>query len=220
MGKYEKKRPARSSRMMNRVFFWCFVVVIAVIVFLAVLILGKGAGDSETTSQTEPEQTLQLQTTGEKEIMEGTQSQPSNEGALLEDQTAPPLLELSLESIEQDAQTMAVKTSYCVLRYPFAFSDIIRVEVAEQMGRGALVFYANLNNTDWPMFSLSFDDAGGLPVGTLPLSDGTTVSVKAQIFETDEAMDPDMRQTFYAAQECINDVISSLTDTEGFVPVQ
>ena len=85
VGKYEKKRPARSSRMMNRVFFWGFAVVIAVIVFLAVLILGKGAGDSETTSQTEPEQTLQLQTTGEKEIMAGTQSQPSNEGALLED---------------------------------------------------------------------------------------------------------------------------------------
>ena len=220
VGKYENKRSAKSSRMISSIVCVCIAVAVVAIAVLAVVFLGKGSENSETMPHAEPEQTHQLQASGEKETIETTQLQSSGEEVALEEQTTPPRLALSLESVEQDTQMVTVTTSYCVLRYPFAFSDIIRAEVADQAGRGELMFYANVNNTDCPMFSIGFDSAGGIPVGILPLSDGTTVSVTAQIFKADESMDPDILQTFYAAQECINDVISSLTDAEGFVPAQ
>lgn len=129
-------------------------------------------------------------------------------------------LELTVDSVEQEDQMMAVTTSYCVVRYPFAFSDLIRVAAENQENNAALLFSAYLDQTEYPMFRIDFDGTGGIPVGTLTLDDGTVVSVTAQIFQADEALEPDMLQTFYAAQESINDVLSSLTDMEGFVPVQ
>lgn len=135
-------------------------------------------------------------------------------------QTEPSPLELTLESIVEQDQMMVAVTSYCEVSYPFAFSDVIRVNAQAQPGRGVLTFCAYLDQKEYPMFCIAFDGAEGIPVGTLSLADGSTVSVTAEIFPGEESLDSDMLHTFYAAQESINDVLSSLMDAEGFVPAQ
>lgn len=136
-----------------------------------------------------------------------TETQPSDSG-------------LTVESVEQEGELMVITTSYCVLKYPFAFSDLIRVTAENQEDQASLLFCAWLSNTEYPMYSLIFDGDEGVPVGQLTLEDGTTVSVTVQFFQADEDMEPDMQQSFYAVQETINDIIGSLADVEGFTAAQ
>lgn len=190
------------------------LIKFAAVVALAALLL-TGCGRKLPEQTTAPTQT-------QEQILPTDQTQPPvvETTAPETTQTEPAPLKLTLESVEEKEQLMVVTTSYCVVRYPFAFSDIIQVEVVEYEGSETLMFRASLNGESYPMFCLMFDGVEGSPVGNLTLNDGSVVSVTAQIFPGDESLDSDMLHTFYAAQESINDVISSLMDSQWFVPAQ
>ena len=115
---------------------------------------------------------------------------------------------------------MVVSTSYCAVAYPFAFSDIIHVAVGQEDHQEALVFSAYLNETEYPVYSLIFGDAGEVPLGTLTMEDGTVCAITAQIFEVDSTIDADTLISIYAVQETVNDVIKSLNYVDGFVLTQ
>lgn len=192
MGKYDKENTAASGWKGKGNLIGCLAAVVALVVVLTVFLSGKAPEAQEQTGS--------------------IQSSASEEASSDPAQTRLPGLELT---VEQEGQMMVITTSYCVLKYPFAFSDVIRVTAENQ---AALLFCAWLNNTEYPMFSIVFDGNGGIPVGTLKLDDGTVVSVTAQLFEADEAMEPDMLKSFYAVQETINDIIQSLAENEHFTP--
>lgn len=187
--------------------------IAAAVTLAAVLLTGCGGKEPEqTTAPTETQEQIQsvVQTQPSEAETEATETV----------QTEPAPLVLTLESVEEAEQLMVVTTSYCVVSYPFAFSDIIRVAVEEYAGSEALMFRAYLNGEEYPMFCLVFDGSVGSPAGNLTLSDGSVVSVSVEIFPGEEFLDSDNLHTFYAAQESINDVISSLMDSQWFVPVQ
>lgn len=193
MGKYDKDNTAASGWKGKGNLIGCLAAVVALVVVLTVFLSGKTPEDQEQT--------------------ESIQSSASEDASSDPAQTRLPGLELT---VEQEGQMMVITTSYCVLKYPFAFSDVIRVTAENQADQAALLFCAWLNNTEYPMFSIVFDGNGGILVGTLKLDDGTVVSVTAQLFEADEAMEPDMLKSFYAVQETINDIIQSLAENEHF----
>ena len=207
MAKFAKKKPAASGRKNKGILIGGISAAVVIALALILFLPGKTPDVQETLPQEEQEQTLQTQPADEDNAISPEQSEPSR-------------LELTVESVEQEEQTMVITTSYCVLKYPFAFSDLIRVTAVEQDGLPALLFHAYLNGTEYPIFSIVFDGAEGIPVGTLELSDGTTVSVTAQLYEADGSLEQDMLRSFYAAQENFNDIINSLTDAEGFTPAQ
>ena len=207
MGKYEKKKSVPSGGKRMGFLIGCLAAAV-IIVALAVFLSGKMTDQLETVPQKGQEQTVQ------------TQPGANGDASTPPGQTYLPSRKLIVESVEQEDQMMVITTSYCVLKYPFAFSDMIRVMAAEQEDRAELLFCAYLNKAEYPLFSIIFDGAGGIDVGTLKLDDGTTVSVTAQIFEADTSIDPTMLTSFYAAQETINDVISSLYAVDGFVAVK
>lgn len=152
----------------------------------------------------------------EGQTQQPQQTQPSGG----EESTPGSHLELRVESLEEVEDQVIVKTSYCEVRYPFAFSDVILVTAENQPESARLLFCASVNDAEYPMFSIIFGGTEGIPVGTLTLDDGTVLSVTAQVFAADESLEPDTLHTFYAAQETLNDVISSLMDVKGFVPAQ
>lgn len=208
MGKYTKKKPAASGRKSKGILIGGIAAVAVIALALILFLPGKTPDVQETLPQEAQEQTLQ------------TQPASGEDNATVPEQTESSRLELTVESVEQEEQTMVITTSYCVLKYPFAFSDLIRVTAVEQDGLPALLFHAYLNGAEYPIFSIVFDGAEGIPVGTLELSDGTTVSVTAQLYEADGSLAQEMLGSFYAAQENFNDIISSLNDAEGFTPAQ
>ena len=125
---------------------------------------------------------------------------------------------LTVDTVEQDGDMMVVTTSYCTVKYPFAFSDIIQVEAVQHNGKDALMFQALLGDGVYSLFCFVFDGTEGVPVGTLTLEDGTEVMLMLEIFEASTAMEGSFLNTFYAAQETLNDVIGSLMEIEEFVP--
>lgn len=129
-------------------------------------------------------------------------------------------LQLIDQTEDQKAQVVVISTSYGTVKYPFAFSDLIRVYAENQEDRAVLKFCAWLNNTEYPLYSLIFDGDEGFPVGELTRKDGTAISVTVQFFEADPAMDADEMQSFYAVQETVNDVIQSLAENKHFTAAQ
>lgn len=151
-----------------------------------------------------PEQTTQAQTQP-SEVVQTTQAEPVD------------VLEI-LEIREADGR-MEVETSWCTVSYPYAFSDLMTVGCETLEGTERLVFGARLEQGECPLFYLSFGEESGILLGQLTLPEtGDTVSVWAGLYQLDEGLADADRTTCLAVQECINDVIASLSENGNFVP--
>ncbi len=124
---------------------------------------------------------------------------------------------LAVESITEQGDVVVVKTSYCEVKYPFAFADLIRVQAEEEK----LDFVLELSGEAYPLFAICFGEGEGIPLGTLAV-DGKAepMAVWAQIGTPNEAALGDSVSTYYAAQESFNDVLASLMENEGFTSEQ
>lgn len=156
----------------------------------------------------------------------------SGDGELPEDQTGStgpsvtqtqpqtqPADELTMEEPEEQDGQMVLRTSFGVLRYPFAFSDLLQPELAQDTDRQGIAFSARISGELYPVFTIWFGGHEGLMLGELVLPEsGKTVGVYAEMSETPEELTGGALASFYAAQECFNDVSASLMETEGFTP--
>ena len=134
-------------------------------------------------------------------------------------QTTPRLTPLQVESITQQETMMLVKTNYCTVKYPYAFSDLIMVEAMQEQNCQVLLFCIMLEDVEYPLFALRFGDAEGIHVGSLKLPEtGVTVGVWAQLYEADKLVK--QNNTYIAAQECVNDVITALEEDPNFTPFE
>ena len=116
-------------------------------------------------------------------------------------------------------EDMQVETPYCDLTIPFAFSELVAVERAQGEDADSYVFYAVLENRSVPVYTIHFIPGDGtMPgelFGTLKTDDGT-VRVLYEAFDPDESLQGDDLESFYTAQETINDVFTSLQAASGF----
>lgn len=126
---------------------------------------------------------------------------------------------LELVSTEEQGAAVAVTTTYCRIQYPFALSDLIRINPVTHQDQAALEFFGLIGGEQFPLFTLWFNGQGAIPLGTMRIEgEDAPVSVSAEIFEIPGELDDAGRNTFNAAQEIFNDVIVSLEENEGFVP--
>lgn len=130
----------------------------------------------------------------------------------------PKSLRVKKQKENPDGQVVEITTSYCVVKYPIAFQDQIRVDAENQEDRAELKFSVLLNNAEYPLYSLIFGGNEGIPVGTLTRKDGTVVSVAILFCQADESLDMESLQSFYAVQETLNDVLQSLAENKQFTP--
>ncbi len=126
-------------------------------------------------------------------------------------------LPLTLESVTEEGENVIVKTSYATFQYPYAFSDVLRMEVISQEEERRLEFTARLPEGEEKLFDLCFYSNRGIPSGTLQLQ-GQAVSVSVLIYEPGIQISGDALNTYYAAQELLNDIFFSLEENPHFIP--
>ena len=128
------------------------------------------------------------------------------------------ILSLLVQSVEEQGDVVLVKTTYCTLAYPFAFSDLIRIETQTFEKDAQMVFSAFVGEEEVKLYTLYFNRAVGIPLGTLTV-DGVKYVVTAEIHDLVYANE-DNRLTYQAAQETFNDVAMSLEENEHFQAAQ
>lgn len=189
MGKYEAKNGKNNSQANIKLLLAVCCVIILGLIIAVVCILG-GQGRNEPPA-------------GETQ---GTQGATQSE-----------MKKLTVHSTEEQGDTVLVDTSYGLLKYPYAFSDLIRIEAVNYQDLAALEFTADINKTAVKLFTVWFNGTEGIPVGTLKLEgEEEPVSVTVVFFEMEEGLDEDGRTTFNALQEVFNDIAVSLAENEGF----
>ena len=132
-----------------------------------------------------------------------------------------PLKELTIGASERQGETMVVDTSYGEVKYPYAFSDLIGVEALNQGNQTALTFTARINGQAENLYSIWFNGADGLAAGSMDLQDGEApVTVTLVIYSPGAHLSGDYLTTFYATQETVNDVLSSLKENGNYTPAE
>lgn len=122
--------------------------------------------------------------------------------------------DLTVLGIEEEDGMMVVTTSYFVIKYPSAFSDLIQFKTETFEDYAQMDFSVVISGEETLLYSLICNKNTGFPVGTLQLND-SDYTVTAEIYDLEHVSDED-RLTCQAAQETFNDVMMSLTENKGF----
>lgn len=122
--------------------------------------------------------------------------------------------ELLIQEVKEQNDVVVVISSYCVIKYPYAFSDLICIKPQTYDYYSQLDFSASVDGEERLLYTLLFNKDTGIPVGSLRVN-GTEYKVTAVIYDLNDASE-DNRVTFYAAQETFNDIMVSLAENPGF----
>lgn len=150
-------------------------------------------------------------------------TQPQTEEVAVPETTQAPTepVKLAIDVIEEQGDMMVVETTYCQLKYPFAFGDLIEVECINSGDTEALVFSVKLDLSSYRMFTITFGQTEGILLGTLLTPNAEEpVPVYADLGQIDENLPENFVNTFYAAQESFNDVIGALMENENFTAAE
>lgn len=202
MGLYEKssEQAASNGSKVKILTICCVVLAVAVVILTALLLHGNDGNEVPVVLASD---------------VATTQKQSVNESYAIAQK------QLQIYEIEAVDEQMLIKTSYGDMRYPYAFSDIIRVEAVSTETTKALEFSADLGTEVYPIYTISFTDPEGMCIGSLLLPEEkkpyyVTVTLHAPAQE----LQGDILLTFQAAQETFNDIWLSMMDNEGFTPIE
>lgn len=109
---------------------------------------------------------------------------------------------------------ITVQTRYATLSYPVAFEEVIQVSTTNYGQADALEFAGDVFGTVVPLYTLWFNGDAGLPVGTL-ITEAGEIKITVEIHPAPDMTASEL-ETFYAAQETVNQVLFSLAENEGF----
>ena len=138
------------------------------------------------------------------------------------DPTEPTRKLLTIDRIEEVGDTVVVTTSYGQLKFPYAFTDMIKVEAINDdvLNSATLLFYLQINEKHCNLYAVTFGGEGSDPVGAMDLGEGLEpVLVYVNVYGQPSGLTDGERQAFIATQETFNDVMTSLQEGENFVPV-
>jgi len=148
---------------------------------------------------------------------------PAEETQLIQnaEQPKPVFCELTVDSIEEQDDMMVITTSYGVMKYPFAFADLIRVNAVDEGEVSSLEFAALIAEVEHPLFAIHFGGTEGILMGNITIpEEASERSVYAEFYAADEIALGEHVGTYHAAQEIFNDVAVSLTENQNFVSAQ
>lgn len=197
MGKYESTEPNKKALP------WILAAVALVVVVLAIVLILPGLMKNNASPQ--PGQT-------------GAGSgAASSDGQALGETAAGDGEDISFQVIvTEQGDEVIVETPYCAVSYPSAFSDVVRVNTCQSGGGNGLEFRAEVAGKNLLLYTLWFGSDLGDALGTLEIADGDAIRVSIDMIAPPaDLIDSDL-DTFYAAQETINDVIQSLSGNDEF----
>lgn len=217
LGKHEQKKTIKP--MCKKNYIWIIIALIAVLVaVLAIVIIPSG--DEEVPAQ-ETMPAEQKQDIAPTPDIDPIPVETPVQTAVPTEQPKPSRKELTIDSVEQRDSMVVVNTSYGAIRYPFAFSDLIEIVVANQEEQSSLEWYLLLEEAKYPLFSITFNGSDGVLIGEMAVENGEAAEpVYMQFFAADDELEEADIETFYAVQEILNDVIMSLEDNEEFTAAE
>lgn len=166
------------------------------------LIAAMASGCGKKTAETAVPETVPV--TVEQTLPAAVETQPVASG-------------LVVEAIEEQGDTMLVRTSFVQVKYPFAFADLIQVRPVNGDNVDSLEFFVASQDEEHPIFTLHFGGNEGILLGTLQISNEETPrTLYAELASADTEALGDYLETFYAAQESFNDVVASLAENTNF----
>lgn len=128
-----------------------------------------------------------------------------------------PLKPLTVGEYTRNGETLVVDTSYMDVEFPYAFSDLIRVEAVGQGNQTGLAFSATIAGESRELYTLWFNGKDGQTVGIFDPEDGAGAVVVTLVFyNVDAQLQDDDRTTFFATQETVNDVLASMKKHNKF----
>ncbi len=203
MGFYEKPsepQNASNTKKIKLLTICCIVLAVAVVILTALLLCGNSkneapvvlASDSATEAAQVPNESY---ATAQKELL--------------------------IYEVEATNDDILIKTSYGDMRFPYSFSDIIRVDAVSNDTTKALEFSVDLADAVYPIYTISFTDPEGMCIGSLLLpEERKPYYVTVTLHAPDETLQGDDLLTFQAAQETFNDIWVSMMDNDGFTPIE
>ena len=138
-------------------------------------------------------------------------------------ETDPPDTEETTESTFPlpENEDMMIETPYCTLSIPYAFSELVSVEENNEDSVVSYTFRAELETEPVPVYTVYFVPSGiekeGIAFGVLK-TDDEEISILFEAYEPDKSLSEEDLESFYSAQETINDVFQSLREAPGFSP--
>lgn len=116
------------------------------------------------------------------------------------------------------AEMMKIKTPYCKLNYPKAWSDNLKYKEKEENGVFSETFYCCIKEQEIEMFTIYFGETEvGIQLGYI-IKDGKKVSISVDVktFETDDTWTDEEKTLLNNMTEGVNDVIISVTSNKNF----
>lgn len=125
-------------------------------------------------------------------------------------------------NVVQEAEDIKIETPYGDLSFPYGFEEIVTWENETEGTADRFVFYAVLDSSKIKVYTISFSteatsDEGDL-LGEIQESSGSLVYVYFLPEDgiVNDEMSNDQKNTVYAAQETVNDVIASMSSIPGY----
>ena len=112
-------------------------------------------------------------------------------------------------SIHEQGEKTIVSTEYGKIMYPYSFSDLIQIVPKRSADAVFLEFYGRLEYGEHLLYRLWLGKEQGTYVGILKNRAGESVNVYLEMAPTPKNLQGWDENSFYAAQETINDVLSS-----------
>lgn len=199
-----KQKKQVSQNNFNAIFVATFAVIIAILVAVIIIMLVAQNAD-------EPEETLPSIPigTGEDQIYVPLDTTPFNSEIKMP--------ELEIISVEDGDPNVNLKTNYCELHYPSMYYDLLKTDVYFGDGTGCIIFSANLGSYYATVYNIIFNGEDGRTVGTLQLEGiDEPIRVSVAFYEPSNTVLGEALESFYAAQETFNDIISALRENENF----
>ena len=209
-------------------------VLVALIALLGgVLLLGvmkdKGQGFSgevtdstaapigiDSTAQTEPEITLDdtvHETTHEAE----TEAVTVVVTEAVTEAEIKGLPEFKLEKIEKRNSKVVINTSYCSVSYGDVFPSELEVESKVEGDTAYLNFSAVIAGKKIPVYTLTFNTAEGIEVGTLALEGSRSpIRVGVTFYDAPISVSGDDLILFLAYSQSFGEIAASLNENQGF----
>lgn len=158
---------------------------------------------------------------------EAAETVPATEAAVVTtpavvETTVPEYAVLTVDGTEDQGDVVAVTTSFGQLKYPFAFSDLIKISASNALDVAELNFIAQISGEEYPLFTIRF--GGGeedILLGTMEIpGEDAARNVYVRFGDVEEAALGEHLNTYLAAQEIFNDVVISLAENAGFTPAE
>jgi len=209
----ENNQPEFLGRNMTKLFIAIFAVIIVVLLAVVIIMLGiKMDGESsDQTTDNIPTESDEITDNGES----GKPEVSTTPGTVVEASEIP---ELKYISTEESGENVILETTYCTLKYPKMFVEMIETEVYFGDGTGCVMVFAKLNNNSVPAFTILFNSSEGIDVGTLKL-DGVDSPLRVSVVfyeENAQGLPDGDREGFYAVSEAFNDIALSLEENPGY----